>query len=115
MENTKIYGYITEKIIFAFWAGCLPIYYGTEEIFSIFNRKAFIYYDIRNPKPALDEIRFLQENPDAYRGKMAEPILAENGTQVIKELFSIKDEFMGGWLKKRIRTWIGIDEVGKES
>jgi hypothetical protein len=115
MENTNRDGYITEKILFAFRAGCLPIYYGTEEIFSIFNRKAFIYYDIRNPKPALDEIRFLQENPDAYRGKMAEPILAENGTQVIEELFSINDEFMGGWLKKRIRTWMGIDEVAKES
>jgi hypothetical protein len=47
---------------------------------------------------------------------MAEPILADNGTQAWKDNFSIKDEFMGdGWLKKRIRTWIGIDEVGMES
>jgi hypothetical protein len=112
MENTKLDGYITEKIILAFRAGCLPIYYGTEEIFLIFNRKAFIYFDIHNPKPELDEIRFLQENPDAYCNKMAEPILAENGTQVFKELFSVKDEFMGGWFKKRIRTWMEIDEVG---
>lgn len=44
MENAKIEGYITEKIINAFLGGCLPIYWGTEEIFQVFNRKSFLFF-----------------------------------------------------------------------
>ena len=43
MENKNIKGYITEKIINAFRAGAIPIYWGTDYIKNIFNPKAFIY------------------------------------------------------------------------
>jgi Glycosyltransferase family 10 (fucosyltransferase). len=66
MENTKQDGYITEKIINAFLAGCVPIYYGTLEVMDIFNPKAFIYYDVYNPQPALDRIAYLESNDTAY-------------------------------------------------
>lgn len=39
MENAKTKGYLTEKIANAFLAGSIPIYYGTEEVFDVFNRK----------------------------------------------------------------------------
>ena len=37
MENSNMPGYITEKILTAFLVGSIPIYYGTREIFEIFN------------------------------------------------------------------------------
>ena len=75
MENRKAPGYITEKILMGFLAGTIPVYYGTEEIFDIFNRNAFIYYDVENPKDAIAKIRFLEENPDEYEKMLNEPIL----------------------------------------
>jgi hypothetical protein len=45
MENWNKNEYITEKILNAFMAGGIPYYYGTAEVFNIFNRKSFIYYD----------------------------------------------------------------------
>lgn len=75
MENTKAPGYITEKILMAFLAGVIPVYYGTEEIFDIFNRKAFIYYDVKNPEEAITQIKYLEDNPDEYEKMLNEPIL----------------------------------------
>ena len=49
MENRNATGYITEKILNAFLSGSVPVYYGTREVFDLFNRKAFIFYDINDP------------------------------------------------------------------
>ena len=45
-ESKAMPGYITEKILAVFLAGAIPIYWGTEEVFGIFNRKAFIFYGV---------------------------------------------------------------------
>ena len=42
-ENDIINGYITEKIINSFLAGCIPIYDGPSDIFKYFNKDSFIY------------------------------------------------------------------------
>jgi hypothetical protein len=42
MENTCKDGYITEKIINAFYSGAIPIYWGCNSINKYFNEKAFI-------------------------------------------------------------------------
>ncbi len=52
-ENALLPGYTTEKIIDAFVAGCIPIYWGNEEIENIFNPKAFI--NVHNFK-SIDEV-----------------------------------------------------------
>ena len=62
------------------------IYYGTTEIFDIFNPKSFIYDDITNPQDALDEISRLKNNSSAYDEVMAEPILLE-GNKRSKSIF----------------------------
>jgi len=66
MANRKHTGYITEKIINAFLGGAIPIYYGTIEVFDIFHRDAFVYYDIDNPRPALGQIAYIDGNQTAY-------------------------------------------------
>jgi len=107
MENSKVDGYITEKILNAFLAGCIPIYYGTNEIFRIFNRDAFIYYDIENPEPALSRVAYLESNHSAYMDALTAPILA-NGTDTIEEYFSLVDGMGNGTLKEKIRTTMGF-------
>jgi len=59
-----------------FLAGSTPIWYGITDIFDIFNLKAFIYYNVLNPQPAINKIRFLESNSNAYDAILKEPILA---------------------------------------
>ena len=42
MENKINKGYITEKIINAFYSGAIPIYWGCNSVVQFFNKKAFI-------------------------------------------------------------------------
>ena len=105
MENTKMDGYVSEKILFAFMGGCIPIYWGSHEVSKIFNEKAFIYYDIENPKLALDKVHYLEQNDTAYAQVMSEPILANAS---IETFFSLNDRVGGGKLKQRIRSLLGL-------
>jgi hypothetical protein len=94
---------LTEKILNAFLGGCIPIYYGTEEIFGIFNADAFVYYDVENPQPAIDRVKYLESNRTAYYEILKnEPILAKaEGT--IDKYFSLVDGVGEGSLKRKIR------------
>ena len=109
MENSVARGYITEKMINAFLGGCIPIYYGTEEIFDIFNRNAFVFYDVSNPLPALERIRYLEENETAFlQVARDEPILAQ-GNLTVEKYFSLADGVGNGTLKRKIRALLGLD------
>lgn len=67
MENSVAPGYITEKIVIAFMAGSIPIYYGDRTtVEKWFNPKAFIFYDPNNPEEALKKIRRLHHDDKAY-------------------------------------------------
>ena len=108
MEDANLQGYITERIVDGFMSGTIPIYYGdSEQIFDIFNAKAFIYYDINAPQEALDRIKFLEENPDAYQQMLNEPILA-NGQETIDKYFSFEETIGNGMLKNRVRSKLGF-------
>ena len=90
----------------AFWAGCIPIYYGTEAVFDMFNRRAFVYYDPARPQPALAQIVHLETNQTAYDAMMKEPILAQ-GTATVDRYFSLQDGMgRGAWLKQKIRDMV---------
>jgi len=108
LENTKADGYISEKILNAFLSGTIPIWYGTTDIFTIFNRRAFIYYDIDNPKAALDQVAYLEQNRTAYRLMLDEPILAD-GERTLERWFSFTDNVGKGFLKRRIRSMLGYE------
>jgi hypothetical protein len=107
MEHASTPGYITEKILVAFWAGCLPIYWGPEEeIADIFHSESFIYWDVNNPESALERIRYLEGNRSAYDETMSLPILAPGA---LERYFSMDDRYGGGALKATIRANLGLD------
>ena len=88
MENIMQDGYITEKILHAFISGSVPIYYGTREIFEIFNHRAFVYYDPENPSKAIEQVRYLEQNRTAYEGVVKEQIFRD-GEQTLSSFFSL--------------------------
>lgn len=107
-KSFNFLGYITERIFDAFLSGAIPIYYGSTEVFGIFNPKAFIYYDITYPDAALELISSLERNPDAYEKMINEPILA-NGQRTIEKYFSFEDTIGDGALKQRVRKKLGFE------
>mmetsp|Transcript_22888 Transcript_22888/g.24355 ORF Transcript_22888/g.24355 Transcript_22888/m.24355 type:complete len:109 (-) Transcript_22888:310-636(-) len=106
MENQQRTGYMTEKIINAFVAGCIPIYYGTEEVFDVFAAQSFVYYNVSHPQPALDRIAYLEAHAEAYDQVITGPIL-KDGDETIRKYFSWKDELGHGALKWFIRERLG--------
>lgn len=108
LENTATSKYITEKIFLAFLGGCIPIYWGTRDIFNIFNPKSFVFYDLDNPDKALREIQRLETNQTAYKEKLDEPILA-HGEKTVEEYLSLADDIGNGRLKYKIRAMMGLE------
>jgi Glycosyltransferase family 10 (fucosyltransferase) C-term len=108
MENDAAGGYVTEKIINAFVAGAIPVYFGTREIFDLFNPRAFVFYDISNPQPAVDLVAHLEANRTAYLSMLHEPIVA-HGDDTIARYFSLHEDDPGaGHLKWTIRELVGF-------
>ena len=113
MEHSQFNGYITEKILLAFASGCIPIYYGTEQIFDIFRDKAFIYYNVSDPEPALERIQYLEIHPKVYNdmmmNRMQDPLyILADGEATVAKYFSFHDRVGGGTLKARIRHFLGV-------
>lgn len=106
MEHVQTPGYITEKILVAMWAGCIPIYWGPrEEISKIFHPDSFLYWDPNNPEPTLDRIRYLEHNRSAMEEMLQNPILAPGAMEAY---FSFNVSVGGGVLQRRIRQYLEI-------
>lgn len=74
-ESTKHKGFITEKIVDAFFADTIPVYYGSETVSEIFNPKAFINCnDFRDFDAIIAYIKELDQNDEKYLQMLREPI-----------------------------------------
>lgn len=105
MENTKTEGYVSEKILNAFMGGTVPIYYGTEDVFKIFNRKAFVFYDEDDPKATVKEVERLLRDEVAYEEIMSQPILASGA---FDNFFAFYPQ---GRTVAEIRKFLGLADV----
>ena len=108
MDSRKEDGYISEKLLFAYLGGCLPIYYGTEDVFQIFHPESFVYYNVSHPKPALELLQYLYTNETAYQERMQKPIL-RHGNQTVEQYLSITNKIGNGSLRRRIREMMGLE------
>lgn len=74
-ENSSHIGYVTEKIIEAFAANTIPIYFGDPTIISTINEKSFINVkSIDDFGNAIEKIKFLDNNDDAYIDMIKEKV-----------------------------------------
>ncbi|RVY81158.1 fucosyltransferase, partial [Helicobacter pylori] len=66
-ENSQGYGYVTEKIIDAYFSHTIPIYWGSPSVAKDFNPKSFVnVHDFNNFDEAIDYVRYLHTHPNAY-------------------------------------------------
>ena len=75
MENESSSYYMTEKILNAYAAGALPIYWGDRSLASkLFMDGSYVYVDPSNPQPVINEVMRLLHDPDAYRAAVSKPV-----------------------------------------
>lgn len=87
-ENTRLKGYITEKIVSAMLAGAIPIYYGAPDIAEHFNPKSFIDASVPNWEKQVLE---LDRNPELYKQMLAEPwCVGDDGNPTLNRYFDVK-------------------------
>lgn len=73
-ENSAHRGYITEKIVDAFAAGTIPIYWGAPDIKDFFNEKAFINVrDYHSLRDVVEKIREIDSDDSSFQKMLAEP------------------------------------------
>lgn len=71
-ENANVSGYVTEKIVSAYLAGAIPIYWGTPYVMSIFRRESFIYAPaFSTPADLARYVASLRGTPRAQRMRSA--------------------------------------------
>jgi hypothetical protein len=73
-ENSITEGYVTEKLLEAKVAGCIPLYYGDDSAARDFNRKCYINYrEMSGPDDLLRRVNQLENKP-AFLEIAAEPL-----------------------------------------
>ncbi|RKV19544.1 fucosyltransferase, partial [Helicobacter pylori] len=77
-ENSQGYGYVTEKIIDAYFSHTIPIYWGSPSVAKDFNPKSFVnVHDFKNFDEAIDYVRYLHTHKNAYLDMLYENPLNE--------------------------------------
>ncbi len=74
-ENSSHPGYTTEKIFDAFAAGAIPIYWGDPKVTTVFNPSAFVDVTTLGVEKAIELIKKLDQDDDAYLRMINAPVL----------------------------------------
>lgn len=92
-ENSWYKGYTTEKIINAFNGRSIPVYWGNPDISDVINPKAIINcHDYPDLKSVVEEIKRLDNDDEAYKQKLMEPIL--NDENMVEEYLEERKRFI---------------------
>ncbi len=91
-ENSQGYGYVTEKILDAYFSHTIPIYWGSPSVAKDFNPKSFVnVHDFKNFDEAIDHVRYLHTHPNAYLDMLYEnPLNSVNGKAYFYQNLSFK-------------------------
>jgi hypothetical protein len=74
-ENTNKLGYVTEKILQAKTAGCIPIYWGSDLVLQDFNPESFVYANkFETINELLECVKNIDQNDDLYEKMYTAPI-----------------------------------------
>lgn len=77
-ESTNHYGFVTEKIMDAFYANTIPVYYGSSTVTQIFNRDAFINCsDYPSFDAVIERIKELDQDDEQYLQMLRQPALVD--------------------------------------
>ncbi len=76
-ENGIVPGYVSEKIVSPFLAGAIPIYFGDEAVFKIFNPKSFVY--VKSGDRLADVLSPFVKNKDLRSETLRQPLFFDDG------------------------------------
>jgi len=77
-ESTAHNGFVTEKIMDAFYADTIPVYYGSPSVTEIFNKDAFINCsDYASFEEVIEVIKELDQDDEKYLAMLRQPILVD--------------------------------------
>eukprot|EP01062_Namystynia_karyoxenos_P080832 TRINITY_DN8775_c0_g1_i1.p1 TRINITY_DN8775_c0_g1~~TRINITY_DN8775_c0_g1_i1.p1 ORF type:complete len:495 (+),score=153.70 TRINITY_DN8775_c0_g1_i1:179-1486(+) len=93
-ENSNSPQWVTERIVSAFMAGTVPIYWGTRDVFRYFNPRAMIYANDLSPAALAARVGELWRNCSALGELLQEPPCTE---QNLRNLFWWRDPTQPGW------------------
>lgn len=112
-ENSSSPGYRTEKIVNAFQAGTIPIYYGDPCIKDVFNEKAFVCAsDYPDDAALVRRVREIDENDALYEEMIRQPVFAA-GYDPFGERQRLEDYLLYIFEQdkpiayRRLREWLG--------
>ena len=81
IENTSYNGYTTEKLVEAFAAGGVPIYWGDPEVCKYFNTKAFInLMDYPSINEGIEAIKKIDQDNNLYHNMLSQQALVDNNS-----------------------------------
>lgn len=114
-ENCSHKGYTTEKIVEAFAAGAIPIYYGNPEIGKEFNTKAFVNtHDFASLEDAVKRVIEIDQNDELYKQMKAEPIITgarKDDSELRAFLYNIFDQPLDAARRRPFNTRISEREA----
>ncbi len=84
-ENEKGDGYVTEKILHAKAAGCIPIYWGSSDVVKDFDPKGFIY--IRDPSELVAKVKEIDEDEEKWFEMAKVPALSSAKVEEVTNMF----------------------------
>lgn len=91
-ENSSHPGYVTEKIIQAFAARTIPIYWGDPTIVEQFNKNAFInVMDYDRVSDVVDLVKSIDQNDELYLSYLKQPIYAEKASSSKEYNLQLRD------------------------
>lgn len=94
-ENSSFKGYATEKIVDAFAAGTIPIYWGDPDIKELFNEKAFINcLDYASDEELVQAVRAVDEDDARYMAMIREPAVKEDSPLLAMRQESYLEDFL---------------------
>lgn len=107
-ESQSYPGYVTEKILHAFYAKTIPIYWGSSTVDVDFNRSAFInVHDFPSFDHAIEFIKTVDSNDVLYEKILTQPAFSHN----IPPSYYVIDNFLN-WFDAVVYKKVGgRDEV----
>ncbi|WP_299395086.1 glycosyltransferase family 10 [uncultured Gelidibacter sp.] len=89
-ENSNTEGYVTEKLFHAIMSGCIPVYWGSNNLPepNLINPNAVLFYERDNKEKLIKRVKELMESKTAYEDFLKIPPFQEHAAEIIWEQLS---------------------------
>lgn len=112
-ENSATPGYTTEKLVQAFAADCIPIYWGDPTVECVFNKKSFInVQDYSSIEDVVKRVKEIDENDQLYYEILQEKALVNEQFCKEKQMIVLKS-FLSNILTCPIEKSMRRNRVGQ--